>query len=107
MKRRTFLRAAVAALSMGGSAFAADADYLTMPWDHVVEAAKGQSGVTFYTWWGEEFWRDAGKDFEARYGIPVRVIIGDRAANIAKVVAESGQAKGTIDVLHVGGVEVK
>jgi putative spermidine/putrescine transport system substrate-binding protein len=86
---------------------AADADYLTMPWDKVVEAAKGQSGVTFYSWWGEEFWRDAGKDFEARYGIPVRVIIGDRAANIAKVVAESGQEKGTIDVLHVGGVEVK
>ena len=25
--------------------------------------------VTFYTWWGEEFWRDAGKDFEASYGI--------------------------------------
>src|SRR5262249_44901377 len=107
MKRRTFLIAAVTAPSMGGGAFAAGAGYFTMPWGKVVEAAKGQSGLTFYTWWGEEFWRDAGKDFEARYGIPVRVIIGDRAANIAKVVAESGQEKGTIDVLHVGGVEVK
>ena len=107
MQRRTFLIAAAAALSMSGPALAADADYLSMPWDKVVEAAKTQSGVTFYTWWGEEFWRDAGKDFEARYGIPVRVIVGDRAANIGKVVAESGQAQGTIDVLHVGGVEVK
>jgi putative spermidine/putrescine transport system substrate-binding protein len=107
MQRRTFLIAAVTALSIGGPVLAADADYLSMPWDKVVEAAKGQSGVTFYTWWGEEFWRDAGKDFEARYGIPVRVIVGDRAANIGKVVAESSQAQGTIDVLHVGGVEVK
>jgi putative spermidine/putrescine transport system substrate-binding protein len=107
MQRRTFLIAAIAALSMGGPVLAADADYLSMPWDKVVEAAKGQPGVTFYSWWGEEFWRDAGKDFEARYGIPVNVIIGDRAANIAKVVAESSQEQGTIDVLHVGGVEVK
>jgi putative spermidine/putrescine transport system substrate-binding protein len=107
MQRRTFLVAAVAAMWLAGSAMAADADYLSMPWDKVTEAAKGQSGVTFYSWWGEEFWRDAGKDFEARYGIPVNVIIGDRAANIAKVVAEAGQEQGTIDVLHVGGVEVK
>jgi putative spermidine/putrescine transport system substrate-binding protein len=107
MQRRTFLVAAAAAMSLAGSAMAADADYLSTPWDKVVEAAKSQSGVTFYSWWGEEFWRDAGKDFEARYGIPVNVIIGDRAANIAKVVAEAGQEQGTIDVLHVGGVEVK
>lgn len=107
MHGRTFLIASVAAMSLSGAAVAADADYLTMPWDKVTETAKGQSGVTFYSWWGEEFWRDAGKDFEARYGIPVNVIIGDRAANIAKVVAESGQEQGTIDVLHVGGVEVK
>jgi putative spermidine/putrescine transport system substrate-binding protein len=107
MQRRAFLIAAITALSMSGPVLAADADYLSMPWDKVAEAAKGQSGVTFYSWWGEEFWRDAGKDFEARYGIPVNVIIGDRAANIAKVVAESSQAQGTIDVLHVGGVEVK
>lgn len=107
MLRRAFLIAAAAALTVGGSAMAEDANLLTTPWDKVVEAAKGQKGLTFYSWWGEEFWRDAGKDFEARYGIPVNVVIGDRAANIAKVVAESGQEQGTIDVLHVGGVEVK
>lgn len=107
MQRRTFLVAAAAALSIGGSAVAAEADYLSISWDKVTEAAKAESGVIFYSWWGEEFWRDAGKDFEARYGVPVNVIIGDRAANIAKVVAESSQAQGTIDVLHVGGVEVK
>jgi len=107
MKRKAFLIAAAAALTIGGPAMAADADLLTMPWDKVVEAAKAQKGLTFYSWWGEEFWRDAGKDFEARYGIPVNVVIGDRAANIAKVVVETGQEQGTIDVLHVGGVEVK
>src|SRR5262245_25979348 len=107
MRRRTFLIAAAAAVTLGGPAFAADPDYRSMPWDQVVAAAKQQQPVVFYSWWGEEFWRDAGKDFEARYGIPVKVVIGDRAANIAKVVAESGQEQGTIDVLHVGGVEVK
>jgi putative spermidine/putrescine transport system substrate-binding protein len=97
-----------AALVAGGPANAAD-DYLSMPWDKVAEAAQAEKdkGIVFYSWWGEEFWHDAAKDFEARYGIPVQVVIGDRAANIAKVVAEASQEQGTIDVLHVGGVEVK
>lgn len=112
--KRKFLGAILAAtMALGGSApgnmaRAAD-DYLKMPWDQIVAAAQADKdkGVVFYSWWGEEFWRDAGKEFEARYGIPVKVIIADRAANISKVVAEASQAEGTIDVLHTGGVEIK
>jgi putative spermidine/putrescine transport system substrate-binding protein len=108
MKRRTFGIALAATLALAGSALAAD-DYLKMPWDQVKAAAEADKskGIVFYSWWGEEFWRDAAKDFEARYGIPVKVVIGDRAANISKVVAEASQGEGTIDVLHTGGVEIK
>jgi putative spermidine/putrescine transport system substrate-binding protein len=112
--RRKLLSAALGIAALGGAALAGGAasaaeDYLSMPWDKVVEAAQAEKdqGIVFYSWWGEEFWRDAAKDFEARYGIPVQVVIGDRAANIAKVVAEVSQEEGTIDVLHAGGVEVK
>ncbi len=82
-------------------------DYLKKPWDKVVEAAKAEGKLTFYAWWGEEFWRTAAKDFENKYGIKVTVITGDRAANIGKVVAEASNANGTIDALLIGGVELK
>ena len=82
-------------------------DYLKKPWDKVVEAAKAEGELTFYAWWGEEFWRTAAKDFENKYGIKVTVITGDRAANIGKVVAEASNANGTIDALLIGGVELK
>jgi putative spermidine/putrescine transport system substrate-binding protein len=82
-------------------------DYLNKPWDKVVEAAKAEGELTFYAWWGEEFWRTAAKDFENKYGIKVTVITGDRAANIGKVVAEASNANGTIDALLIGGVELK
>jgi ABC-type glycerol-3-phosphate transport system substrate-binding protein len=52
--------------------------------DKVVEAAKAEGSMTFYAWWGEEFWRTAAKDFEAKYGIAVNVVTGDRPANIAR-----------------------
>ncbi len=39
-------------------------DLLKTPWDKVVEAAKAEGELTFYAWWGEEFWRTAAKDFE-------------------------------------------
>src|SRR4051812_49232993 len=82
-------------------------DYVKMPWDKVVEAAKAEGEVTFYAWWGEEFWRTAAKEFENKYGIKVTVVTGDRAANIGKVVAEASNATGTIDALLIGGVELK
>ena len=78
--RRLF--AALAALGLAASADAgsrAPTIYLKMPWDKVVEAAKAEGELTFYAWWGEEFWRTAAKDFEAKYGIKVNVVTGDRA----------------------------
>lgn len=107
--RRVFLSAAagLAALMAGaGTAGAAD-DLLTQPWDKVIEAAKAEGELTFYAWWGEEFWRTAGKEFGDKYGINVTVVTGDRPANIGKVVAEASSATGTIDALLVGGVELK
>jgi putative spermidine/putrescine transport system substrate-binding protein len=85
----------------------AAADYLSMPWDKVMEAAKTDGEIVFYSWWGEEYWTEAAKDFETETGIKVKTIIGDRPANIAKVAAEASSAAGTIDVLHSGGVEIK
>jgi putative spermidine/putrescine transport system substrate-binding protein len=82
-------------------------DYLKMPWDKVVEAAKAEGSLTFYAWWGEEFWRTAAKDFEGKHGIKVTVVTGDRTANIGKVVAEAASATGSIDAILVGGVELK
>jgi putative spermidine/putrescine transport system substrate-binding protein len=107
--RRVFLSGAlgVAALLTGMSAAQAADDYLKTPWDKVVEAAKAEGEITYYAWWGEEFWRTAAKDFEAKYGIKVNVVTGDRPANIGKVVAEASSATGTIDALLVGGVELK
>jgi putative spermidine/putrescine transport system substrate-binding protein len=107
--RRTFLFAAfgLASLIGGPSLGLAADDYLKMPWDKVVEAAKAEGELTFYAWWGEEFWRTAAKEFEANNGIKVTVVTGDRAANIGKVIAEASSATGTIDALLVGGVELK
>jgi putative spermidine/putrescine transport system substrate-binding protein len=107
--RRHFLSAVLGATALAGLpgvAWGAD-DFLTMPWDKVVEAAKAEGEVTFYAWWGEEFWRTAAKDFEAKHGIKVTVVTGDRVANIGKVLSEASSASGTIDALLVGGVELK
>jgi len=107
--RRVFIAGALSltALLDGVSSGQAAEDFLTMPWDKVVEAAKAEGEVTFYAWWGEEFWRTAAKDFESKYGVKVNVVTGDRPANIGKVVAEASSETGTVDALLVGGVELK
>jgi putative spermidine/putrescine transport system substrate-binding protein len=105
---KSLMAAAVSVVAMMnvGASQAAD-DYLHMPWNDVVAAAKAEGSVTFYTWWGEDFWQTAAKEFKDKYGITVNVVSGDRAANMAKVVAEANNATGTIDALLVGGVELK
>jgi putative spermidine/putrescine transport system substrate-binding protein len=107
--RRVFLSGALSLAALLGGMSAANAadDYLKTPWDKVVEAAKAEGELVYYAWWGEEFWRTAAKDFEAKYGIKVNVVTGDRPANIGKVVAEASSETGTIDALLVGGVELK
>ena len=107
--RRVFLSGALGVTALLGAMTAAQAadDFLKTPWDKVVAAAKAEGDLTYYAWWGEEFWRTAAKDFEAKYGIKVNVVTGDRPANIGKVVAEASSETGTIDALLVGGVELK
>src|SRR5215218_401047 len=107
--RRMLLSAVLGLAGLMIQPFGAHAaeDYLKMPWDKVVEAAKAEGSLTFYAWWGEEFWRTAAKDFEGKQGIKVTVVTGDRTANIGKVVAEAASATGSIDAILVGGVELK
>jgi putative spermidine/putrescine transport system substrate-binding protein len=107
--RRSVLAAGVGlmALMIHSTTGRAAEDLLKEPWDKVVAAAKAEGQLTFYAWWGEEFWRTAAKEFGDKYGIQVTVVTGDRAANIGKVVAEASSATGTVDALLVGGVELK
>lgn len=109
LTRRTVLAAGsgFAALMLGLASGRAAEDYLKAPWDKIVAAAKAEGELTFYAWWGEEFWRKAGQEFGDKYGLKVTVVTGDRTANIGKVVSEAASATGTIDALLVGGVELK
>jgi len=85
---------------------AKEVDYLSMSWDKIVEEAKAEGLVIFYSWWGDEFWINAAKGFEQKYGIPVKVIMADHAAKITKVLAEKDKAVGTIDAMLIGGEEI-
>lgn len=94
-------------LFAGSQPEAQEPDYLSMNWDGIVEAAKEEGSLTFYQWWGEEWWKTAASQFSEKYGIDVKVIIGDLTANVNKVLAEKDKAVGTIDVMMVGGVGLK
>jgi putative spermidine/putrescine transport system substrate-binding protein len=97
--------AAVAGILVSGASMAQD-DLLAKSWDEIVAEAKAEGQLTFYAWWGEEFWRNAAAGFEAENGIRVNVVMGDNAATIGKVLAEAPSATGTIDVMLVGGPEL-
>jgi putative spermidine/putrescine transport system substrate-binding protein len=84
-----------------------DKDYLSMTWDQIVAEAKAEGSVVFYTWWGEEHWIEAGKEFEQQYGIKTTIVIGDAAANGNKVIAEGRQQRGTIDAIMLGSDYLK
>jgi len=113
MKR--FLIILAALLLVAGIAFAggkkeeaaAEKDYTSMSWDQIVEEAKKEGELVFYTWWGEEHWVEAGKEFEAKYGIKTKVVVGDASANANKVVSEGKQKAGTIDAIMIGGDYLK
>jgi putative spermidine/putrescine transport system substrate-binding protein len=107
---RTMLVSAVALVASvaasTSASFAADAE-LSKPWDQIVADAKSEGEVTFYAWWGEEFWKNAAKEFQDKYGIKVNVVIGDNTATVNKIVAETPNATGTVDAMLVGGVSLK
>ncbi|MDR1862784.1 MAG: extracellular solute-binding protein, partial [Treponema sp.] len=82
-------------------------DYVSMNWDQITAEAKAEGSLVFYTWWGEEHWIEAGREFENQYGIKTTVVIGDAAANANKVIAEGNQRAGTIDAIMIGGDYLK
>ena len=88
----------------GGAQPAAQKDYLGMSWDQIVTEAKAEGEVVFYSWWGEEYWREAARLFEEEYGISAQVVMGEC---VDKLLAEQDSAVGTVDVCLIGGSNVK
>jgi putative spermidine/putrescine transport system substrate-binding protein len=88
---------------------AQEIDYLSMDmdWNKIIEDAKAEGSLTFYSWWGEQYWKEIAQKFEQDYGISVRVVMADHAAKTSKAVAEKNREVGTMDVMHIGGEEVK
>ncbi|GAA0427588.1 LysR family transcriptional regulator [Acrocarpospora corrugata] len=80
-------------------------DYLGMTWDQIVAEAKAEGEVVFSAWWGEEYWKEAARLFEEKYGIEARHLMGNNP--IDKILAEKDRRVGTIDVQLVGGAAVK
>lgn len=97
----------VVSVFIGSKQVQAETDYLNMSWDKIVEAAKEEGSLTFFAWWGEEFWKTAGKDFEKKYGIKTKVVIADHTAMMNKVLVEKDKDVGTIDAILIGGELVK
>ncbi len=107
---KTLLASAAVAFTaavVGSSAAVAQDDLLGKSWDEIVAQGKAEGELTFYAWWGEEFWRNAASKFEAANGIKVNVVMGDNGATIGKVLAEATGSTGTIDAMLVGGVELR
>lgn len=84
---------------------AAKADLLSMSWDQIVQQAKAEKDVVFYAWWGEEYWKEAARRFNEKYGMNAQVIIADNVVD--KLLAEKDKAVGTVDVQLIGGANVK
>jgi putative spermidine/putrescine transport system substrate-binding protein len=93
----------VVSVFIGSKQVQAEADYLNMSWDEIVEAAKEEGELIYYVYWGEEFWKTAGENFSKKYGIDTKIIIGDHDAIDSKVLAEKNKTVGTIDMSNVSG----
>lgn len=96
--------ASVILSACAGGQTATPKDVLSLTWDQVVEQAKADGEVVFYSWWGEEYWKEAARLFTEKYGIKATVVIGEC---IDKIIAEKDQAQGTVDVCLIGGSNVK
>ncbi len=104
---RKYFMAMAAAVGLLAATNASAADLGSMSWDDIVAQAKAEGEVTFFSWWGEEWWRTAAQQFEEQTGIKVKVIIGETDATVNKMLTEKDLEEGTIDVLHFGGAAVK
>lgn len=83
----------------------APTDVLSMSWDQIVAQAKTEKDLVFYAWWGEEYWKEAARRFNEKYGMNAQVIIADNVVD--KLLAEKDKAVGTVDVQLIGGANVK
>lgn len=83
----------------------APTDVLSMSWDQIVAQAKTEKDMVFYAWWGEEYWKEAARRFNEKYGMNAQVIIADNVVD--KLLAEKDKAVGTVDVQLIGGANVK
>lgn len=83
----------------------AKADLMSMSWDQIVEQAKAEKDLVFYAWWGEEYWKEAARLFNEKYGMNAQVIIADNVVD--KLLAEKDKEAGTVDVQLIGGSNVK
>lgn len=104
---RKYLTAMAAAVGLLAVTHASAAELGSMSWDDIVAQARQEGEVTFFSWWGEEWWRTAARQFEEQTGIKVKVIIGETDATVNKMLTEKDQEVGTIDVLHFGGPSTK
>ncbi len=82
-------------------------NFLTMPWDQLVTAAKQEGKVVLYVWYKEKYFNDVAKAFKDKYGIDATVVVGSQQANFNKALAEKAAANGTIDAMVLGGVMVQ
>ena len=97
----------VACLAFAVSPARADVDCLEMSWDKIEAKAKEEGTLTFFAWWGAEYWKKAGEQFEKTYGIKTKIIIADNAATVNKALAEKDKDVGTIDAMLIGGAAIK
>ncbi len=105
------LCSAALSFASGGAetpAAATQKDFLTMPWDDLVKAAKAEGQVVLYVWYKESYFVDAMNAFKQKYGIDAKVIVsGAETANFNKAIAEKDMPVGTMDAMIVGGAGVK
>ncbi|UJF17983.1 extracellular solute-binding protein [Vibrio sp. SS-MA-C1-2] len=102
MMKKIALAATLTALS--SQAFAYDLNKMT--WDEIVTQAKEEKMVSAYIWYLQPEFRKFFRQFEAEYGIKVRVPEGNESGNRNKLLAEGKREKGNIDVMALDTVKL-
>ena len=77
-----------------------------MSWEEIEAKAQGQE-VVFTTWHSEEQFTKICQDFTEKTGIKATLLVSDAEAVTNKLIAEKEMDKSSIDVVIVGGTNVK
>ena len=86
---------------------AAPKSLLDMDWNEIEAAAKKEGKVVFWVWHDESFWVQLGQAFEKKYGIEFELVVSEKNAGVDKALVEKDGAKGSFDVMKVGGESTK